>query len=119
MNPIKTAVVTFIRRAQARLALVGQQGAKAAAHGASEVAPTFARDTLVTTLKKTAKPFKRVYSGKQLVSLLEDHGFRKDRVKGSHQIMVKGTTSVPVPVHGNKDLGTGLISAILKQAGLK
>jgi predicted RNA binding protein YcfA (HicA-like mRNA interferase family) len=31
----------------------------------------------------------------------------------------EGCRSVPVPVHGNKDLGIGLIKTIEKQTGVK
>ena len=34
-------------------------------------------------------------------------------------IMVKGSQTITVPVHGNQDLKLGLLNAILKQAGLK
>jgi predicted RNA binding protein YcfA (HicA-like mRNA interferase family) len=43
-----------------------------------------------------------------------------DRISGSHHIMIKeGRRSIPVPIHGSGDLPKGLISAILKQAGIK
>lgn len=58
-------------------------------------------------------------SGKQLVRLLEEHGWVLVRINGSHHILVKGQISVTVPVHGNRSLGKGLESKILKQAGLK
>ena len=61
----------------------------------------------------------KVLSGKKMIKLLELNGFLEERVKGSHHIMVKGAISVPVPVHGNEDLGKGLVSAILREAGLK
>ncbi len=55
-----------------------------------------------------------------MVGLVEAFGFRLSRVKGSHHILIKeGKRSIPVPVHGNKDLPHGLINAILKQAGIK
>ena len=59
-------------------------------------------------------------TGKQLTKILKGHGWELDRIRGSHHILVKeGKRSIPVPVHGNKDLPPGLISAIVKQAGLK
>jgi predicted RNA binding protein YcfA (HicA-like mRNA interferase family) len=40
--------------------------------------------------------------------------------RGSHYKMEKiGCRSVPVPVHGNHDLGIGLLKAIEKQTGVK
>jgi predicted RNA binding protein YcfA (HicA-like mRNA interferase family) len=59
-------------------------------------------------------------NGRQLIDILKEFGWRLDRIKGSHHILVKpGKRSIPVPVHGSKDLPPGLISAILKQAGIK
>ena len=58
-------------------------------------------------------------SGKQLLKLLKDKGWVLDRIEGSHHIMVKGDITLSVPVHGNKDLGKGLLNALMKQGGLK
>jgi predicted RNA binding protein YcfA (HicA-like mRNA interferase family) len=59
-------------------------------------------------------------NGNELVKLLKENGWTLDRINGSHHIMVKtGRRSVPVPVHGKKELPRGLIVAIKKQAGLK
>jgi predicted RNA binding protein YcfA (HicA-like mRNA interferase family) len=56
----------------------------------------------------------------KLMQLLKDQGFEVIRVRGSHHQMAKdghpGVVSVP---HPKKDLGVGLVNAILKQAGLK
>jgi predicted RNA binding protein YcfA (HicA-like mRNA interferase family) len=59
-------------------------------------------------------------NGKQLKKVLEDAGWRLDRISGSHHIMVKeGCRSIPIPLHGNTEIPKGLVSAILKQSGLK
>lgn len=59
-------------------------------------------------------------TGKELVKLLKKSGWVLDRVAGSHYIMIKeGRRSVPVPVHGKKDLPKGLVRAIKKQVGIK
>ena len=59
-------------------------------------------------------------NGKQLIKALKQHGWELDRIKGSHHILVRaGHRSIPIPVHGNKDLPRGLIKAILKQAGVE
>jgi predicted RNA binding protein YcfA (HicA-like mRNA interferase family) len=42
-----------------------------------------------------------------------------DRVHGSHHIMVKDGKAVPVPVHGKRDVGAGLLAAIQRQSGVK
>ncbi len=58
-------------------------------------------------------------SGKQLIKLLIEQGWRLDRIEGSHHIMVKGERTLSVPVHGSSDLGKGLLNALMKQGGLK
>jgi predicted RNA binding protein YcfA (HicA-like mRNA interferase family) len=56
-------------------------------------------------------------TGKQLIKLFESEGWKLDRVRDSHHIMVKtGHTAIPIPVHGNRELPVGTLSAILKQA---
>ena len=60
-----------------------------------------------------------VMTGKQLVKRLIDEGWKVDRIAGSHYIMVKGKETISIPVHDNKDLPTGLMNKLLKQAGLK
>lgn len=57
-------------------------------------------------------------NSKQLMQLLKDNGFEIGRIKGSHHQMKKDGRVVTVP-HPKKDLGAGLVNAILKQAGLK
>jgi hypothetical protein len=42
-----------------------------------------------------------------------------DRVHGSHHILTKDELAVPVPVHGSRDLGPGLIAAIQRQSIVK
>ena len=60
-------------------------------------------------------------SPKSLILFLKDHGYKLDRIKGSHHIYYNDDTkhSVPDPIHGNKDLklGTykGIQKSILKQ----
>lgn len=58
-------------------------------------------------------------NGKQMIKLLEKNGFKLDRITGSHHIMIKGEITLPVPVHGSKDLKKGLEFSLLKRAGLK
>lgn len=59
-------------------------------------------------------------SGKHLCKVLERHGWELKRVKGSHHIYAHPdrTEVVTVPVHGNRDLKTGTLHAILKETGL-
>ena len=59
-------------------------------------------------------------TGRQLIKIMKREGWILDRVSGSHHVMIKeGRRSIPVPVHGKKDLPKGLARAILKQAGIK
>ena len=59
-------------------------------------------------------------NGKELRKLMERHGWRLDRISGSHHIMVKdGCRSIPVPIHASSELPKGLQRAILKQAKIE
>jgi predicted RNA binding protein YcfA (HicA-like mRNA interferase family) len=59
-------------------------------------------------------------NGKQIKKILEEAGWMCDRIKGSHHVMIKdGHRSIPVPVHGSKDLPLPTAKAILKQAGIE
>ncbi len=55
---------------------------------------------------------------KDLIKLLKKNGWKLDRINGSHHIFRKEHANVSVPVHG-KDVPTGLLHQILKDAGLK
>jgi predicted RNA binding protein YcfA (HicA-like mRNA interferase family) len=57
-------------------------------------------------------------SGKQLVKLLEKHGWELDRISSSHHILKYGDMTLSVPVHANHDLPNGLLRRLLKEAGL-
>ncbi len=59
-------------------------------------------------------------SGKKLAKALERHGWSLVRIKGSHFHYYKtgSKTIISIPVHGNKPLKPGLLSQILKAAGL-
>jgi predicted RNA binding protein YcfA (HicA-like mRNA interferase family) len=60
-------------------------------------------------------------TGKEMIKLLERHGWQVVRIKGSHHMMVKPGVpeNISVPVHGNQPLGRGLESDILRKAKLK
>jgi predicted RNA binding protein YcfA (HicA-like mRNA interferase family) len=58
-------------------------------------------------------------SGKEMCKILEKLGFEKVFGKGSHiRFIHKDGRRTVVPVHGNEDLGVGLLLEILKQVGL-
>jgi predicted RNA binding protein YcfA (HicA-like mRNA interferase family) len=56
-----------------------------------------------------------------VVKKLQNSGWFVARVKGSHHIMkLEGRPgSVPVPIHGSKDLSKSLVKIIEKQTGVK
>lgn len=55
-----------------------------------------------------------VISGKKLLRVLAKHGYRELRRKGSHVFVenVQGRGTV-IPLHGNEDLGKGILKSIL------
>jgi predicted RNA binding protein YcfA (HicA-like mRNA interferase family) len=59
-------------------------------------------------------------NSRELIRLLEANGWKLVRTRGSHHQFKHPTKPglVTVP-HPKKDLGTGLLQAILKQAGIQ
>ncbi|HEX9942071.1 MAG TPA: type II toxin-antitoxin system HicA family toxin [Thermoanaerobaculia bacterium] len=58
-------------------------------------------------------------TGAEFCRALAKNGWTRLRTRGSHQTWSKpGYGNVTVPVHAGKDLGRGLLSKLLKQAGL-
>ena len=59
-------------------------------------------------------------TGKKLCKILEKNGWTLVRITGSHHVYTKDNEDarIVVPVHGNKEIKTGLLKAILKTAGL-
>ncbi len=60
----------------------------------------------------------RVLSGRETCQILQQHGFREVRRRGSHIVMQRadptaGTVTVPVPDH--PELATGTLLAIIRQ----
>jgi predicted RNA binding protein YcfA (HicA-like mRNA interferase family) len=62
----------------------------------------------------------KTVSGAQFAKLLEKHGWKLLRVKGSHHIYGKPgyIERISVPVHSNQLLKVGLLRHLLKVAGL-
>jgi predicted RNA binding protein YcfA (HicA-like mRNA interferase family) len=58
-------------------------------------------------------------TGKKLIKLLINKGWRLDRISGSHHILIKDDKTISIPVHGNNDLPIGLLSKLLKQGEIK
>jgi predicted RNA binding protein YcfA (HicA-like mRNA interferase family) len=63
----------------------------------------------------------KAVSGKELVRVLERHGWSLLRVQGSYHIYGKAGSNVrlSVPVHGNQILKAGLLKHLIKLAELK
>lgn len=61
-----------------------------------------------------------LFSGDEIVRILEQAGFAAVRQKGSHMIMqlqtVNGTVTVPVPLHKIVKIGT--LQSIIRQSGV-
>ena len=57
--------------------------------------------------------------GKDVTLKLKAAGWSLDRIHGSHHVFTKDGKAVPVPVHGNRDIGAGLLAAIQRQSGVK
>lgn len=57
-------------------------------------------------------------TGKELITLLKKKGWIIDRIKGSHHILIKGTETLVVPVHGKKD-PTRDFDKYTKESGVK
>lgn len=78
------------------------------------------RNTETTLADTTLRLYISGMNGRELAKHLKEHGWKLDRIKGSHHIFIKeGKRAIPVPVHGTKELPRGLVSAIMKQADLK
>jgi len=55
----------------------------------------------------------------KLIKILQKAGFKVIRQKGSHVIIINDRkTRIVIPVHPGKDVKSGLIRAIIKEAGL-
>lgn len=59
-------------------------------------------------------------NSKELIKLLEQDGWKLKGAKGSHHVYTHSTKPGHISVsHPKKDLGVGLVSKLLKQAGIK
>jgi predicted RNA binding protein YcfA (HicA-like mRNA interferase family) len=58
-------------------------------------------------------------NGNEIIAKLKAAGWVLDRINGSHHILTKDGQAVPVPVHGKRDIGPGLVSSITRQTGVK
>ena len=59
-----------------------------------------------------------IMSSAELINYLKAHGFVAVSVRGSHHKLRNDANITVIVPHPKKDLGKGLVAAILKQAGL-
>jgi predicted RNA binding protein YcfA (HicA-like mRNA interferase family) len=58
-------------------------------------------------------------TGRDVISVLERHGFAQTRQSGSHVVLKHPDgRRVTVPVHAGRDLGRGLLRQIMRDANL-
>jgi predicted RNA binding protein YcfA (HicA-like mRNA interferase family) len=62
----------------------------------------------------------RSVSGRAFARILERHGWQLRSIQGSHHVYGKDgrRERITVPIHGNRDLGIGLLRHLMKSAGL-
>jgi predicted RNA binding protein YcfA (HicA-like mRNA interferase family) len=58
-------------------------------------------------------------NGNDVIRRLKAEGWQQIRVRGSHHLMEKDGKVIPVPVHGLKEIGKGLLAEIERQTGVK
>ena len=58
------------------------------------------------------------FSGREVCEILERHGFKEVRRKGSHIVMQKrvGNRTVTVPVPNHKEIRKGTLRSIIRQS---
>ena len=62
-----------------------------------------------------------VLKPREVIRAPERDGFARGTMTGSHQKMVRSgppRVVVPVPIHGGKDIRTGVPRSIIRQAGM-
>ena len=62
----------------------------------------------------------RTLSGKQVCTILANHGFEEVRQRGSHVVMQKrlADTTITVPVPNHSELHIGTLQSIIRQSGV-
>lgn len=58
-------------------------------------------------------------SGKEMLRLFKENGWKILRQQGSHVIVGKGNLRETIPIHGNQDLKKGLEKKLLKRLSEK
>jgi Predicted periplasmic or secreted lipoprotein len=62
----------------------------------------------------------RVLSGREVCSILEEHGFAQIRKRGSHIVMQRRSdeTTITVPVPDHSEIKIGTLLSIIRQSGV-
>lgn len=55
---------------------------------------------------------------RELLKIMQQNGWKIDRINGSHHILKKCNQTEVIPVHG-KEISIGIANKILKRLGLK
>jgi len=65
-------------------------------------------------------PKLRILSGKDVCSILAQHGFQEVRRRGSHVVMQKKLpqTTITVPVPDHKEIRIGTLQSIIRQSSI-
>ena len=65
-------------------------------------------------------PKLRILSGKEVCSILAQHGFQEVRRRGSHVVMQKKLpqTTITVPVPDHKEIRIGTLQSIIRQSSI-
>jgi len=63
-------------------------------------------------------PKLKITSALNFIKFFKKLGFIQTRQVGSHVVLVRDKITIIIPLHKGKDLGRGLISAILKEANV-
>jgi predicted RNA binding protein YcfA (HicA-like mRNA interferase family) len=58
-------------------------------------------------------------TGKEMLRLLQAHGWVVVKVNGSHHHLRNGDVVLIVPIHGKQEIRPGLQHTLLREAGLK
>ncbi|MFA6256116.1 MAG: type II toxin-antitoxin system HicA family toxin [Candidatus Absconditabacterales bacterium] len=54
----------------------------------------------------------------EVIEKLRKLGYIGPETGGKHLHMTKGSDIIPIPIHGGQEIGVGLISKIIKEAGI-
>jgi predicted RNA binding protein YcfA (HicA-like mRNA interferase family) len=71
-------------------------------------------DNIDKNIEKTKIQYNKIFKQRDLIKYLEENGFTYKNT-GRHANYTDGVNTIPVPIHGSKDLGYGLQRKIQKE----